>query len=337
MANALKIDLISEIDGWGYTFKSVRDQVKKFKGEKIKVPLNSSGGSVLDGLAIYNTLSGHPADVEVNILTYAASMGTVIAMAGDRVTMPENGFFMVHNPTAMTIGKSEDLKRASDLLSDMKGSLVSIYAKRTGIDKEVISEMMDNETWLTAEEALDFGFVDALVEGAEFQACADIEGFKNVPKELIALASGITNKNTKMDLTKILGSVTSLFVANKDEKIEDITPEQAVENFMAHVAGPIKQITEEAVNSAVSSLQERLENIEAKAVDSDVSEEISEIRGSLDELKANHKETSDIVAKMSGKKVKGGGSSITTGLETGGNFVPVDIEEDKLREILSKA
>jgi len=192
MNEELQINIIDEIGGWGFSFQDMLAQAKGFKGKKIRVPVNSYGGSVLDALAIYNFLKGHSAEVETHIPAFAMSAGTIIAAAGDRVTMAENGFYMIHNPWGVAVGESSDMEHTAEILDKMTAQMVDIYAAKVGrkLGKKEIARMMNEETWMTAHEALAHGFVDELTPGAKFEASFDPKAFKEfnrVPEAVKAM------------------------------------------------------------------------------------------------------------------------------------------------------
>lgn len=130
----------------------------------LNVRINSPGGSVWDGTAIYNALKSHKGNVTVNIEGIAASMASVIAMAGDTVNMAETAMMMIHNPAGLVMGESKDMRKAADLLDKSKEQLVKAYTQKSGKSAEEIAHLMDEETWFTADEAFEAGLVDAVTE-----------------------------------------------------------------------------------------------------------------------------------------------------------------------------
>lgn len=182
-------DVIAQDDYWGgITSKAFAKELDALKGEKeIKVRINSPGGSVFEGLAIYNSLVAHPAKITVQIDSLAASIASIIALAGDEITMAENGFFMIHNPWSFAIGDASDMRKTADTLDQLKGSLITTYTARSGYTEDEISNLMDEETWLSGEQALEAGFVDSLIAVKEKspKALIDPDLFKNCPKSLI--------------------------------------------------------------------------------------------------------------------------------------------------------
>ena len=157
-----EVCIYEEIGSYGITAKSFLDQIKNVGKRKITLRINSPGGEVFDGLAIYNRLREHAGGVEVRIDGIAASMASVIAMAGAPVSMAENALLMVHNPSGLCAGNSGDMRELADMLDKVRGSLTSAYERKTGKTTEVIGAMMDAETWMTAQEALAAGFIDEI-------------------------------------------------------------------------------------------------------------------------------------------------------------------------------
>ena len=153
------------IGEWGVTARNLRDQLANHKEiTDLDVFLSSGGGSVIEGLNIYNLLKRHKANVTVYIGGLAASMGSVIAMAGDLVVIPSNALVMIHNPWGVAMGEAKDMRKVADILDKMRDSLSSIYEARTSNTAEELRELMDAETWMTGEEAVEMGFAD-MVEG----------------------------------------------------------------------------------------------------------------------------------------------------------------------------
>lgn len=178
---------------WGDSI-SAKQFADELKGagsvSSIILRINSPGGSVFDGLAIYNALKSHPARVVSEIDGAALSIASIIALAGDVVRMSGNAFFMIHNPWTMAAGEAGDFRSMADRLDLVRGSLLGTYATRTRslATTEQISGWMDAETWFTAEEALEHGFVDEITNELDVAAKYDFSryGFKNAPKQATA-------------------------------------------------------------------------------------------------------------------------------------------------------
>jgi len=174
-ARTAEISIYDEIGLSGITADVFISELKSLGDRRINLRIHSPGGSVFDGNAIFNALRRHPGGVDVSIDGLAASMASVIAMVGDRRRMAANAMLMIHNPAVGIFGESKDMRREADLLEEVKENIISTYAGATGLPREELSRMMDEETWLTAEEAKDLGFVTDISE--PFKAAAKFERF----------------------------------------------------------------------------------------------------------------------------------------------------------------
>ena len=132
--------------------------------ENITLHINSPGGSVFSAVAIANTLKNHKAKITANIDGLAASAATIITSACDIVKMPKNALFMVHNPITFAYGNNQDMQKTLEMLNKVKNSIIETYLNKAKTDKETLSELMDNETWMSAEEAKEYGFVDEILD-----------------------------------------------------------------------------------------------------------------------------------------------------------------------------
>lgn len=157
--------------------------------EELDIRINSPGGSVFEGLSIYNLLVQHKAEKTVYIDGLAASIASVIAMAG-RVVMPENATMMIHDPWSMAVGTAEQMRKEADVLDKIKVGLISAYRDKTGKTDDEISALMAEETWMNAEEALEMGFCDEVTKAQKAAAMAfDLSPYKNVPTAVAAKAA----------------------------------------------------------------------------------------------------------------------------------------------------
>lgn len=135
-------------------------ELREITASKINVRINSPGGRVFDGITIYNAIVRHPAEIHVHVDGLAASIASVIAMAGDRVTMMKGSQMMIHDALGIAIGNAADHREYADFLERQSENLTTIYAERTGKDEKEIRQMMLDETWMFASEAVDLGFAD---------------------------------------------------------------------------------------------------------------------------------------------------------------------------------
>lgn len=174
-----EVFIYEEIGIWGITAKDFIDELSALSNIKtISLRINSPGGSVFEGNAIYNAIKRHTAHVTAHIDGIALSMASVIAMAADEVVMAENSLIMIHNPVGGVYGSSADMRSSADLIDKIKITVVNAYAKRTGISVEEISNLMDSETWFDADEAEEFGFSDRTDEEIEMAASFDLDKYK---------------------------------------------------------------------------------------------------------------------------------------------------------------
>ncbi|MDR3230266.1 MAG: Clp protease ClpP [Synergistaceae bacterium] len=166
--------LYDDIGGW--SGKTARDFIKELKDlgdiSTITLRINSAGGDVFEAQAIYSYLRTHKARKTVRIDGLAASAASLVAMAGDKVIMPSNALMMIHNPWSLAIGDSDEMRKSAEILDKVRDTLVAVYAAKTGLDYEKVRTMMDDETWMSADEALNFGFCDETDEAIEIAACA---------------------------------------------------------------------------------------------------------------------------------------------------------------------
>lgn len=172
--------------GDGVTAKQFSDDLKALGSVKnIDLRINSDGGDVFQGKTIYSRLVDHPAKVTVRVDGLAASIASLIAMAGDEIIISEGGFIMIHNAWTFTAGNAAALRETADLLDTVSGTILDTYAARTKMDRAAIKKMMDAETWMTGDEAVKNGFADKMSENMKVAASVsrpDI--FKNLPAAL---------------------------------------------------------------------------------------------------------------------------------------------------------
>lgn len=177
-----EIFIFDEIGFWGITAKNFIDDFKALGEVKhIKLHINSPGGLIFDGLAIFNLLSRAGAKKTVYIDGIAASIASVIAMAGDEIIMPENAFMFVHDPMGGAWGYAEDLRSVAGTLEKMKAGIITAYRNKTKLDDAAISALMDDETWLTAAEAKELGFADTIEKPVKIAASFNLSKFRGAP------------------------------------------------------------------------------------------------------------------------------------------------------------
>lgn len=182
---ATEIELYDEIGMWGVNAKDFR--AKLAGAGDIVLKINSPGGSVFEGIAIYNDLKAHKGNVRVEITGIAASIASIIAMAGNEIAIAENAMMMIHNAWTIAVGNADDLHEQADVLSKIDGMLALTYAQQKGTPGiRAIKQMMADETWMTGAEAKESGFATEILKPADkaTQAKFDLSVFVNTPESL---------------------------------------------------------------------------------------------------------------------------------------------------------
>ena len=168
-----------------------RDALKDLGDVKtINLHINSPGGSVFEGIAIYNMLKQNSAHINVYVDGLAASIASVIAMSGDAIFMPSNSMLMIHNPWTMAVGNASELRKQADDLDKITESSIQTYLNQAGdkLDEETLRQLMDDETWLTAKEAVDYGLATEVIEANKAAASISknfAQRYRHVPEQLI--------------------------------------------------------------------------------------------------------------------------------------------------------
>lgn len=156
--------------GEGVTAKRISAALRSIGADKdVQVNINSPGGDLFEGMAIYNLLREHKGSVTVKVLGIAASAASIIAMAGDEIQIARAGFFMVHNTWVLMAGNRHDLRDVADQLEPFDFAMADIYTARTGIDSKAVQKKMDAETWINGSAAVDEGWADALLPADQVQ------------------------------------------------------------------------------------------------------------------------------------------------------------------------
>ncbi|HBB1446330.1 TPA: Clp protease ClpP [Escherichia coli] len=182
------IYIYDEIGFWGVTAKQFVSELNALGDiTHINLHINSPGGDVFEGIAIFNALKTHGASITVYVDGVAASMASVIAMVGNPVIMPENTFMMIHKPFGFTGGDAEDMRTYADLLDKVEAVLLPAYAQKTGKTTDEIAAMLADETWMSGAECLAHGFADQVTPAVKAMACIQskrTEEFKKMPESI---------------------------------------------------------------------------------------------------------------------------------------------------------
>jgi ATP-dependent Clp protease, protease subunit len=200
-AESIELTIYGDIgESWWYestSAKDVEDALKGTTASTITVRLNSPGGDVFDGIAIYNQLKNHSAKVVVYVDGLAASAASLIAMAADELIMNTGSMLMIHEASTWAWGTKHDIRKTLNALEGIDKSIADIYMTRFNGERSEIETMITNETWFTASEAVDVGLADKVNDVSEEEE-EDAEEFKN------RVLSRIRNKGTKPSPTNIL-------------------------------------------------------------------------------------------------------------------------------------
>jgi ATP-dependent Clp protease, protease subunit len=205
-------DIIGE-DYWsggGITAKKVAAQLRAIGDRPVEVQINSPGGDMFEGIAVYNVLREHPQDVTVKVMGMAASAASIIAMAGDRIEIGAASFLMIHNCWVLAIGNRHDMAETSAWLAPFDQAMADVYALRSGQDAKACAAWMDAETFMSGSVAVERGFADALLAADQVTndedartTARDVNELRGLERTLIA--SGKSRTEARAAITKIKG------------------------------------------------------------------------------------------------------------------------------------
>lgn len=196
--NSADIYIFDEIGTYGVTAQDFISEIKGLKDMPINLRINSLGGDVFDGMAMYNVIKRREAKTTVYIEGIAASIATIIALGADEIVMAENSLFMIHNAWGGASGEAKDMRKTAETLEKITSELTDIYVKKTGLSYDAVAQMMDEETWLNAEEAYKLRFIDTISDSIKVAAKYDVSKFKNITQEEIKNKLSININNKKM-------------------------------------------------------------------------------------------------------------------------------------------
>jgi ATP-dependent protease ClpP protease subunit len=205
----------------GNTLETVKAQFAGVDTPNTVVNVATFGGNVDDGFQIHDFVKSIKGNVTVKIVGWTASMGTIIALAGDSVEISENAMFLIHNAWNGVVGNAKELREQADTLDKVDNRLVSVYTDKTGLPPEDIRDLMEEEKWIDAEEAKELGFVDTVNE--PIKAAASISNKELTKAGLPTIPEHITNKfkemsetTTAVEETNEVSKLTEAFNSLKD-------------------------------------------------------------------------------------------------------------------------
>lgn len=230
--NELIIDGVIASESWfddEVTPKQFRDELKQHSGN-ITVRINSPGGDVFAGIAIYNMLNEHEGEVTIKIDGIAASIASLIAMAGDKIVMLPGSMMMVHNPWTFAAGNADDLEQVVESLKKCSESMLPIYVARTGQEESKVKELLKAETWMTAQDAVELGFADEAIES------------KTSPADAMAKIQDLTSSIK----SAVMQPVMSIKKKAEATNVPDATEEPVEEPIKPEEVKPVKPTKTEA-------------------------------------------------------------------------------------------
>lgn len=281
---------IAQEESWWYdtvTPKAFKAELKKVENNRLTVTINSGGGDVFAANAIYLALKEHKAEVTAKI-AFAASAATIIAMGASKIKIPASAYFMIHNPWSGVWGDANEMRKMADTLDVIKDGIMNAYIEKTGKNKEELSVLMDNETWLTGEKAVESGFCDELMFDPNPPQAAmngkfmivnsvshDMSHFKNLPAPSAQVIQAPNN-------------VAPPIVATENPQTKGEPEEMKIENA-AELMAQNKAVYDEVHNSAVTAERARIKAIDeiADSVDSELVVKAKAEGWSADQLALN--------------------------------------------------
>lgn len=175
--------MIYDVIGWPFVeADAFLNELDKIDAPKIKVRINSPGGDVFDGTAIYNALQDHPAKIETSVEGLAASMASIIALAGDERTIYRNAQYMIHNAWSIVGGDYKEMEREAELLKSISAQMAETYAGKTGIKQADVQTMMDETTWMTGDKAVSQCFMTSAKTAGSASARFNLSMYANAPE-----------------------------------------------------------------------------------------------------------------------------------------------------------
>lgn len=284
-----EIKIFGEIgDGWfgdGVTLDSVKTQLEGIKAKKINVLISSLGGDVNHALAIHDILKMSNAEITTEIVGATASSGTIIAMAGKERKMSNNALFLSHNAWMLAVGNSDQLRKQADDLDAFNDRIINIYQKVTGKSREQVKALMDEEKWIDAENAKDFGFVTETFEPVKAAAFIDFNAINasklpKVPENIIQKINAMKESKDEQSLVEKIVNAVKNVLPKKEEGKE------------------IKEVSDEQIQNLVKAEIEKLKNDEDKSNQKTIEDKDKEIKNLSDKIKDLNTKNQELEVKI---------------------------------------
>ena len=287
--DAAEIKIFGEIgEGWfgdGVTLDSVKTQLEGIKAKKINVLISSLGGDVNHALAIHDILKMSNAEITTEIVGATASSGTIIAMAGKERKMSNNALFLSHNAWMLAVGNADQLRKQADDLDAFNDRIINIYQKVTGKSREQVKALMDEEKWIDAENAKDFGFVTETFEPVKAAACIDFNAINasklpKVPENIIQKINAMKESKDEQSLVEKIVNAVKNVLPKKEEGKE------------------IKEVSDEQIQNLVKAEIEKLKNDEYKSNQKTIEDKDKEIKNLSDKIKDLNTKNQELEVKI---------------------------------------
>lgn len=201
----VKGPIVSSDEAWIYDWfgientspKSINKAIEEANGDELEVEINSGGGSVFAGSEIYTALRSYKGNVTVKIVGLAASAASVVAMAGKKIMMSPTAQMMIHNVSTYASGDYRDMEHTAEILKSANDTIANAYRIKSGMSQKELLNMMNNETWMTAGKAKEYGLIDEVMFEDEIQLVASINYSGMLPPEVInKMRNKLKNENT---------------------------------------------------------------------------------------------------------------------------------------------
>lgn len=326
-----EIEIYDEIDDWwGYGVREMAFNLNQAKGKDVLAKIHSMGGMVTEGFGVRNTLLNHSGKVTTLGIGLVASIATVILLTGEEVQMNEDAWFMIHNPFGGMIGEAEDMRKTADLLDKMRDQIANVYLQKikssgkmiNGSEEETLNQIntwMSNETWFTAKEALEHGFIDSVIEVENKPKISNYtkgqfwNSYKNIPNQFL-------NNEKKEDMGFLSELKNFINQHENSAKSEETPQEETTEQEEMTVEAATKFLEEQGMSVTDSS--EEGETTEEANEETEAEEDNEELLNAQEEIKK-------LKAELTKAKNKGRGKSSQKSKvkEEGETEVPVYAKE----------
>jgi ATP-dependent Clp protease, protease subunit len=237
----------------GYSFSTFKDDLSQVEGDVV-INIKSYGGDLFEALAVYDYIKAMKNKVTTRIVGATASAGTVIAFAGDERLISANSRYLIHKPMVGAMGNSDDFKKVLSMLESLDAQLVSLYAEKSKLSNEEILALMIREEFITAQKALEYGFVDGIIEDKS-QTKFTNKSEKKMEKVLTALKVDSEDKALNA-ITEMQASLQALKVKNEETEEEMGDKDKEIEDLKAKIATLEEQLKEKEVENAEEEMEE---------------------------------------------------------------------------------